>query len=117
MFYMNSDYSDYKYLVEAHDDFLILSSRSHISGSSGDIDYIPIIYQYLSPSSLTIPSRYYSYDTLTFVDVSSQFSDSIYDRKDFPLIFICGFIILLIFLFVLNNLTKLVHKGGIFGDT
>jgi len=57
--------------------------------------------------------RYYSYDSFTFTDVSSSVSDSIYDRADFPIIFLCGFIILLIFAFVINQLSRLVKKGGI----
>ena len=45
----------------------------------------------------------------------SLYSDSEFDRGDFTLIFICQFLICVWFVWLLNQLTKLVHKGGIFG--
>ena len=82
----------------------------------GDIDSVPCIVQYFNPSINTIETSYSSYDTYTFSDVSSSISSSVFDRGDFPLIFICNFIIILIFAFILNQLTKLVYKGGVFGS-
>lgn len=83
-------------------------------GLVGDIDTIPCVIQYFQPSITTIETSYSSYDTLSFTDVSSQFSTSIFDRADFPILFIDNFIICLIFVFVINQLSKLVYKGGLF---
>lgn len=82
----------------------------------GDSATIPCIAQYFTPSIYTIPCTYTTEDYLTFTDISSDFSDSIFDRADFPQLFICNFIICLIFVFVVNQLSKLFYKGGIFGS-
>jgi len=55
MFYLDSNYSNYTNLVEVNDNYLVLSTSSRISGSSGDLDYVPVVYQYLQPSGLCIP--------------------------------------------------------------
>lgn len=116
MIYLESNYNNYKYLVDCSDNYIVLSTRSRVVVPSGDSVDIPVIYKYFQPSFITLESNYNIYESTNFSDVSHLFSDSIYDRPDFPQIFICGFIIFVIFAFVLNNLTKLVHKGGIFGD-
>ena len=58
---------------------------------------------------------YYDSDyTLTTLVVDSD--DITYNdfcRADFPLIFICQFIVVLMFLWVFNHLTRIAHKGGI----
>lgn len=116
MFYVDDNYSNFIYLIEASDNYLILSDCSHISGASGDSDSVSAIIQYFTPSFVTIPIIYTSEDSFKFINVSDFISTSVYDRADFPLIFTCGFIILFIFAFVLNQLSKLVYKGGLFGS-
>lgn len=117
MFYVPTDYLDYNYLVDYDSNYLVLSNRSRILGESGDSDSIPCIIQYLTPSINTIETTYSSYDSRSFSDVSNFMSDSIFDRADFPQIFICNFIIILIFAFIINQLSKLCVRGGIFGNS
>lgn len=109
--YINENYNNYKYLVEPHDNYVILSNKSHISGSSGDADLIPVVYNYYYPS-VSLPGTYSSEQSFSFT--SLDLSNNIEDRADFPLIFICGFIIIYTLIFLINQLTKLVRKGGVF---
>lgn len=109
--YIDENYNSYHYLVEAHDNYLILSNKSHISGSSGDIDSIPIVYNYFSPA-VTFSSTYSSEETRSFT--SLDLSNNIEDRADFPIIFLCGFTLIFTFIFIINQITKLVRKGGVF---
>lgn len=81
---------------------------------AGDTDTIPAILQYLDPP-YTIPITYAGEYSSRFNDISDSLSSEVYERADFPLIFVCSFIILLIFTFICNQLSKLAYKGGIFG--
>ena len=96
--YLPSSYNNYKYLVEAHDNYVVLSPNHHIYGDSGDPATINCVYQYFYPSIYTIEGTYTSEDTLTFPDISSSFSDSIFDRGDFLDLFVCNFICCVIFI-------------------
>lgn len=52
--------------------------------------------------------------SLTTMSVdSNSFSTNDYDRADFPSIFVCQFIVVVMFYFVINKLTKLAIKGGV----
>ena len=113
MIYIDSNYSDYKYLVDYGSSYIVVSNRSHISGSSGDPASIPVYVQYFNPSIYGFETTYTSEQYINFSNISNDFSHSIYDRGDFPVIFICGFLILFTFAFILNNLTRLVKKGGL----
>lgn len=113
--FVNSQFQNYKYLVEPHDNFVILSTSKGIYGESGDLDSVPVYIQYFKPSHYGFESTYHSYDTFTFTDVSDSFSDDFLDRADSPFYFIVSFILCLFIVFIFNNLTKLFKKGGIFG--
>lgn len=114
--YIDENYNNYKYLVEAHDNYVILSSSSAITGESGDTDSVNAIIQYFNPA-LTIPLTYYSDKTFSFTNIENQLSNNIEDRADFPIIFICGFILIFLFIFIINNLSKLFKKGGVFSSS
>lgn len=114
--YINSDYENYKYLVDYSDNYIVLSTSSKIYGSSGDIDTIPVVVQYLTPSPLTIETTYSSYETSSFSDVSDTFSQDFFDRADSLSLFGCHFIFIVFIVFIFNQLTKLFKKGGIFGS-
>lgn len=117
MFYLPTEYHDYIYLCDISDNYVALTKNHHIYGESGDLATINCIYQYFTPSIYTIEGTYSSYETETFSDVSSQFSDDIFDRADFPIIFVCNFLTCVIFVFIINQLTKIVKKGGVFGSS
>lgn len=84
--------------------------------SLGDIDSVPCYIQYFEPSSYGFESTYYSYDSFTFTDISDTFTSDMLDRADFPILFICSFCIAVITVFIINQITKLFCKGGIFGS-
>lgn len=113
MVYINSGDSNFKYLVEPHDNFLILSTKSHISGSSGDPDSVPALASYFNGYSF--PFTYSSEQTFSFSNIADSFTSNFEDRSDFPVIFICGFILIFTLIFIINQLSKLVKKGGVFG--
>lgn len=83
------------------------------TAKAGDTDDVPAIIQYINPP-LTIPLTYYSDKTFTFTNIEDYLSNNIEDRADFPFIFTCGFILIFLFIFIINNLSKLFKKGGIF---
>lgn len=116
MIYIDSDNTNYKYLVSASDNYVVLSRSSSIDGTWDNPDTINVLYQYFTPSVYSIKTTYTSTSSRSFSDVSSQFATSIYDRSDFPILFVCNFLTLFLFGFILNQLTKLVKKGGVFGS-
>lgn len=111
-FYTSSEYLSYNHLVEAHDNYVILSSANKIDGASGDPASVNAIYLYLNPH-VEIPFKYTSEESFNFPSVST--SSDIKDSPIFPSIFICSFILIYLFIFLINQLTKLVKKGGVFG--
>lgn len=112
MIYVPSEYSNYKYLVSVSDNYIVLSNSNSIDGTWDNADTINVIYQYLTPSIYTIESTYTSTSSRRFSNYASNISDSVFVRADFPQLFICNFICVLIFAFVLNGITRLVRRGG-----
>ena len=110
--FVNEDYEDYNYLVSASDNYVILTNRSSVNASWDNPKSIPIIYQYLNPSFVTIEgSRSYTNNTY-FNQVET--SQSFYSRADCCNILIVQFIIIFFLIFILNGLTRFVKKGGVF---
>lgn len=116
MFYVPTEYSNYKYLVQVSDNYIVLSNDNMINGTWDSPDEINVIYQYLTPSITTIKGTYSSTSTRRFTNISSQISDNIYVRADFPQLFMCNIAIVLIILVIFNGITRIVKRGGaIFG--
>lgn len=107
--------SSYKYLYEIGDNYIALTNSSHAVGSYMQPDEISVYYQYFVPSFQVLKTSRDVYSEVYYDNVSSQFSDNFFDRADAPVIFICQFIVCVWFVWLLNQLSKLVHKGGIFG--
>lgn len=107
--------ASYKYLYDVGDNYIALTNTSHSVGSYMDPDEISIIYQFFQPSFQTLETSVEVYNERYYDNVSSQFSDNFFDRSDAPQIFICQFLICVWFVWLLNQLSKLVHKGGVFG--
>lgn len=110
MIYVPEDYSNYKYLVAVHDNYITLSNDNSVSGSLDSPDSISVIHQYFSPSIYTINDTMVYYSSEHFSNISSDLSSSVFDRGDFCSLFICNFIVIVMFAFILNQLTKLVKK-------
>ena len=106
--FVNSEFQNYKYLVEPHDNYVILSTSRGIYGESGDVDSVPVYIQYLKPSHYGFESTYYSYDTFTFTDISDSFSDDFLDRADSPSYFIVSFLLLFCIVFIFNNFIRII---------
>lgn len=110
--YVPSDYDDYCYLVDISDNYIVLSNRHVVNGSWDNPVTIPVIYQYFNPSIVTLPLSYTVSSSRTFQEV--EISDSFYSRSDCPQL-ICTCLMLIFFiLFLLNGLTRLFKRGGIF---
>lgn len=56
-----------------------------------------------------------SYSLSTIAVSEEDISTNDYDRADMPSIFICQFLCCVFFVWILNQLSKLVKKGGVFG--
>ena len=82
--FVNEDYQNYKYLVKASDNYVVLSNSRFIDGSWDSPDTINVIYQYIKPSWLTIEDTYTSSSSYTFkqVDIDSEFTS----RADYMII-------------------------------
>lgn len=115
MIFVNEDYSNFKYLVSASDNYFILTNQRSATGTWQEPETIDIIYQYIKPSIYTIESTKSITDTRTFQQV--EITSNIENRADFNDILNSYFIILFFFLFLLNGFTRFAKKGGIFFGT
>lgn len=110
--FVNEDYLDYKYVVSCSDNYIILSNERFINGDYTSPDTVDVIYQYLSPSFLTIPDTYTSYSSRSFpkIEVDSNY----WSRADSLWIFPVGFMILILIVMIINGFTRIIRPGGIF---
>lgn len=79
---------------------------------AGDTDHVNAIINYFNPPEV-IPITYYSDKTFHFNNIENNISNNIQDSPVFPVIFQCGFILILLFIFIINNLTRIIKKGGV----
>lgn len=112
MIYVPETYSSYKYLVDYDDNFVVLTNHRVVSGSFDNPNEYDVIIQYFKPSTYTIATSRITRSTQEFesIEVSSDF----YDRADCPELMICIFICIFFILFLVNGVTRLVKRGGIF---
>lgn len=110
--YVNKDFDDYCYLVEASDNYVILTNQHSVSGSYQSPKTIKTLTQYLKPSFYFIEStKDYSKEVeFEVVDISTRD----YSRADFCEIFIVQFFLIAFFIFLFNGLTRFIRKGGVF---
>ena len=110
--YVDSNHLDYHYLVEFSDNYVVLTNRRTVNGSfDNPIDY-PILVQYLNPSISCFESTRTTRSSVTFSSV--DVSDNFYDRADCPTILTSTLGIIFFLVFILNGITRIVKKGGIF---
>lgn len=110
--FVNEDYENYRYLVSASDNYYILTNSRYIDGSFDSPDEINIIYQYIKPSFLTIPSTYTSYRYEEFTRVDNLTSD-FKERGDYIDIIIGCTIVVILAMFIFKQVTRLFVKGGV----
>lgn len=111
--FVREDYDDYHYAVSVSDNYVILAKTRSVNGTWENPQTIPVIYQYFNPSQLVIEGTrsFNNYQTFTNVDVDSDF----FNRPDCSNILTCVFFIIFLTVFVINQCTAFVHRGGIFG--
>lgn len=109
--FINEDFDNFEYVVDYSDNYVVLSNRSRVNGSFDNPQTIPVIVQYLYPSTLVIE------DTRTF-RTSTEFnsidsSSGFFNRPDCPFILLASFFIVLLTCVVINQVTEFICKGGI----
>lgn len=111
--FVNEDYSNYKYLVSVSDNYVVLTNKSTVNGSWESPKEYDVIYQYINPSTLVIESSRTTSSTLQFsqIDISNDF----WDRADSPILFNTSIVVIVCACYILNVLTRIVKRGGIFG--
>lgn len=137
MFINNDIPQGYNKIAEISDNYVVWVRESTLNSGTKYSAYI----QYLKPSwllvfthdymiksgtSYTLDAHYTSNNMYSYIDYytadyslttmsvdDSNFSDDIHYRADFPEIFICGFIVCVIFYWVFHNLSRLFFKGGL----
>lgn len=110
--FVNEDYSDFKYVVGVSDNYLILSDVDHVNADWNNQRTIDVVYQYLTPSFLTIEATRTFNTTTYFSEVET--SQSFFSRADCNSIILSQFLVIFFVIFVLNALTRFVRKGGVF---
>ena len=115
MVYIDENYDNYKYLVEASDNYLVLTNQ-RTAGYTDSYEYeeIDIIYQYLNPSTMVIEDTrnvrgYTEYKQVN--DITSEF----WERPDISNISIVVALIVILVCFIINGVTKFCLRGGLFG--
>lgn len=111
--FVNEDYNNYKYIVDVSDNYITLSKQSSVNGSwQTPVEY-DVIYQYINPSTLVIEDTKTTTSYLEFekADISNDF----WDRADSPTLFGCSVLVIFCACYILNVLTRIVKRGGIFG--
>lgn len=101
--------SGYKYIYEVSSNYIALTD----TGSVESGDQLDCYYQYLEPSWLVVHANTVASADLRLSQIQDV-STSDYARADFPEIFASSMILLFFILWIMNGLTKLVHKGGVF---
>lgn len=112
--YVPEDYENYKYLVSANDNFVVLTNTRNVVASWDNPKSVNVVYQYFIPSIYTIS------DTVTFSNnkefTEIETSTSFYDRADCPQLITCSLLLIFFLLFIFNGVTKFARRGGIFGQ-
>lgn len=109
MLYVKKGYEDYKYLVTISDNYVCLTNRSRATNET-----IPVIYQYINAPLTVIESqRQFSiYQDVTFPQIET--SQKFFDSPMYPFYAISIIICVMFIVYIINPITKIVKKGGIF---
>lgn len=110
--FVNEGYERYTYLVEASDNYVVLARQSSVSADWQNPETINVIHQYIKPSTLTLEGTRTFTSSQSFTDIDC--SDDYWERGDVSEILCCSFMMLFFLLFLLNGLTRIARKGGIF---
>lgn len=109
MIYVNEGYKNYKYLVSASDNYIILTDQKKAGGNK-EYETINIIYQYINPP-ITIESTKQVWNEINYTKIET--SSNLFDRADTSNILTCVFFIILLTFYIINRVTEFVERGGI----
>lgn len=111
MYLSDSIPSGYKYIYDVGDNYIMLTDEKYLESG----DNLVVYTQYLEPSWLCLEMSVANKRDITLVALpEDSISSSDFSRADFPEIFISGMVLLFFILFIINMLSRLVHKGGVF---
>ena len=109
--YVPEEYSNFKYVVNYGNNYIVLTNRSQVSASFQNPVDIPIIVQYFVPSTCTYRTTQSFTNDRTFSQI--EVGSSFYDRADCPQLISATFCILLVVAYCFNGFTRLFKKGGV----
>lgn len=110
--FVNEEYKNYKYLVSASDNYVILTNRRSINADwQNPVEY-PVIYQYFDPSYINIEATRTTSSSVVFPEV--EVSQDFWDRPDCSELAVVITICVILLMFVINSITEFVQRGGIF---
>ena len=113
--FVDDNYNDYIYVVSVSDNYIVLTNRSSVTADWQNQKTIPVIYQYINPSFITIEGTKTYSQSVSFDEIDT--SSSFYERADCLDIIKVQFIIIFFLLFLFNAMTRFCRKGGvIFGQ-
>lgn len=110
--FVNSEYLNYDNIVELGDNYVCLTRSSSVDADWQNPKTINVVYQYITPSVLSIESTRTFTSSQTFESIET--SDYFFDRADCPQIICCELAVIFFIIFILNGLTRFVKKGGVF---
>lgn len=110
--FVNENYERYSYLVETSDNYIVLARQSSVSADWQNPETIDVVYQYIKPSTYCFEDTRTFTNSRSFVYVNT--SSDFWERADVPEILCCSFMMFFFLLFLLNGLTRIARKGGIF---
>ena len=112
MIYVKKEYKNYKYLVSASDNYVVLTDTRYVYGTWDNTRTIDIIYQYIN-SPLTVIEAERNYNTtVEFQEIET--SQNIMDSPAYTNLMRDILILVMFLIYIINVPTKMVKKGGMF---
>lgn len=111
--YIPEELKNYKYIVEAHDNYVVLSNKSFIDADYSQPVTIKVLNKYIYPSDFyfyTYNTYYSSRDFVPLENTTSNYMNTI----EFVLSAILCYIAIKGLVWGLNIVTSCVRRGGIF---
>lgn len=112
MMFVNEEYSQFKYVVGLSDNYLILAKQSNVLADWNNPKTIDVVYQYLTPSFLTVEATRTFTSNTNFSEIET--SQEFFARCDSLDLIKVQVILIFMIIFFLNSLTRFVRKGGVF---
>lgn len=109
--FVNEEYKNYKYLVSASDNYVILTNRRVVNADWNNPVTYDVVYQYFDPSYINIEATRTTSSSITFPEV--EISQDFWDRPDCSELCTAIFIIVLLLITVINSITEFVQRGGL----